>query len=452
MSQSSSPWRKLIFTALGAVVVLGVGIWIANASGAFGGHERETWPEVTQVAQYEPGTVIVTVEPVGFRPVQRSVEAVGTLWGYEEVALGTKVDGRVLRIRHDVSDRVKPGELLLEIDPTDAKLAVHQAERTLAVELAKLGLTEPPQGDVDVTQLPLVMQAKARLENSQSRLERAQKLSSTRSISAEELSDRNTELRAFQAEYDSQVLLARTSVATAMLKNEELKTAQQRLADTKVLVPTPTVDLPDSKEPMEFAISDREVSEGTYVRAGSEVFKLVIDQTLKLKVAVPERYSAEVKTGQGAEVYTAAFSKPFAGTVSRVNPRVDPTTRTFEVEIRVPNNEHQLKPGSFAKAAILTRVDAEAATVPLESLVTFAGITKLFLNDKGKAREVQVTLGVQSTTWVEIASPELPRDAQVVTSGQSALANGTAISIRKNSATQRAEADTAASATSGTRK
>src|SRR6478609_8734918 len=50
--------------------------------------------------------VMVTVAPVQVRPVERSVEAVGTIYSFEEVTISTKVEGRVRRILHDVSDRV----------------------------------------------------------------------------------------------------------------------------------------------------------------------------------------------------------------------------------------------------------------------------------------------------------------------------------------------------------
>jgi hypothetical protein len=71
--------------------------------------------------------------------------------------------------------------------------------------------------------------------------------------------------------------------------------------------------------------------------------------------------------------------------------------------------------------------------VPLEALVSFAGVTKVFLVEGGVAKEVQVTLGMQGNDWVEIASPKLPPDGKVVTSGQTAIANGTAVSIREAS-------------------
>jgi RND family efflux transporter MFP subunit len=179
-----------------------------------------------------------------------------------------------------------------------------------------------------------------------------------------------------------------------------------------------------------YVVTQRTVAEGTLVRPGTELFKLVINRTLKLRVPVPERHGNEVRQGQKVEVKTAAFAATFAGTVTRINPAVEPTTRTFEVEVQIPNPNGDLKPGGFAKAAILTRLDTEAATVPLSALVSFAGINKVFLAENGKAREVQVALGVQTTEWVEITKPALPRGALVITSGQTALAGDSAITVR----------------------
>src|SRR5262245_7314655 len=68
--------------------------------------------------------VAVTVAPVVQRPVERTAEVVGTLKGWEDVNVGTKSDGRVRKVHHDMGDRVKPGALLVELDPVDADLAI----------------------------------------------------------------------------------------------------------------------------------------------------------------------------------------------------------------------------------------------------------------------------------------------------------------------------------------
>lgn len=399
-----------------------------------GSHEREAWP-VDSAHRPDPAVVMVTVEPVAQRAVRRTVEAVGTLHGFEEVIISTKVQGTVRTIRHDVADRVAPNEVLLEIDPTDFELAVRQAEKSLAVELAKLGLSEPPDATFEVTQVPPVIQAVAKLDNAKSKVERTRQLRLQNVSTAEELADRTADARIAQAEYDNQILIAKGDVATIRVKQEDLAVAQQQLRDTIIRVPTPTQLMPatgSQPESPTYAITKRSVSEGSLVRSGTEVFHLVLDRTLKLKAAIPERHSNAIELGQAAEVYTAAFPQPFSGRVTRINPAVDPDTRTFEVEVQVANPRSELKPGSFAKVAIITRTDSAATTVPLESLISFAGVTKIFLVENGRAREVQIVPGNQSTDWVEVQEPALPAGAQVVTSGHAALADETPIKVRES--------------------
>ena len=393
------------------------------------GKPQEKSPEAATAAQ-GPQTVAVTVEPVSFRRVQRTVGLVGTLHGYEEITLGAKVAGRVRKVSHDVADRVRPGELLIEIDPTDFELNVRQAQRAVQVELAKLGLAEVPNSKTDVRQIPTVVQAALRRENAKKRLERSLSLAERKANTEEDVTEKRSEYQVAQAEYDNQILIAQTAIASIHVKQEALAIARQQLQDTLIRVPEPSQPIPGFGDGATYAVSGRLVAEGSYVMVGEALEKLVIERPLKFRGQVPERKSGEVRVGQKAGVVTAAYPEPFPGQVTRINPAIDPKTRTFEVEILVPNKNGELKPGGFAKAGILTAVDEHAATVPLESLVQFAGVTKIFLVSDGKAQEAQVTLGVQSTDWVEIASPKLPGGSQVVTSGQTAIADGTLVTVR----------------------
>jgi RND family efflux transporter MFP subunit len=421
---------KAIFVWLLSIVAAGLALgWYLNADRQ---DHREGLPETTRVAGREDGAIPVTVEQVRFRPVQRTVDAVGTLHGFEEITLSAKVEGRVRKIDHDMSDRVKPGELLIQIDPTDYQLSVQQAEGALQVELAKLGLKEPPAPQFDLARVPTVEQSRARLDNAQAKLDRQRRLLTSRAVSTEEFDNITSDYRAAQAEFSNQQMIARSGLATIQMKQTMLAVARQQMHDTEIHAPTPSQAVPGAGANVTYAITQRSVSEGTYVRPGAEVCRLVLDQTLKLRVPVPERHSAEVKEGQRVQVTCAAFATPFEGKLTRVNPSVDPTTRTFEVEIQIVNPDGKLKPGGFAKAAILTRLEPEAATVPLSALSTFAGVTKIFLAEHGRARAVPVTLGVQTTDWVEIASPALSRHADVITSGLTLLATNTSIAVRES--------------------
>ncbi len=386
--------------------------------------------------------VVVTVEPVTARPVARNITVVGSLYGWDEVVLTPKVEGRVLRILHDVGDVVKPGELLLEIDPTDYKLAVAEARRALDLELARLGLKQLPQSTLDVASLPPVARAAALQNQASTRAERMRRLAGTRSASPEDVQQAETDLEVAQANHRQMILEAEATLAAARHRQAALETAEQRLKDTLIVAPTPSAR--DGSGPVEYAVCHRGVVEGEIVRTfpfgmeSTSLFRLAIDRQLKLKVTVPERHRAAVKVGQEATLEVEAYvGERFQGKVARISPAVDRASRTFQVEISVPNPERRLSPGSFARATIHTRVDTGARTVPEEALVSFAGVTKVFTLEGAKAREVHVRRGASLTirdggrshTWIEVEG-DLAVGARVVTSGQSKLADGTAVRVR----------------------
>jgi RND family efflux transporter MFP subunit len=417
-------WRRIVFAALFAAGIFAVGWW--TGAGRARRSERIMLPE--SVANSNRDKLVVTVEPIARRIVRRSIQAVGTLHGYEELTISAKTDGRVTKIYHDLSSRLKPGELLLEVDPTDAQLAVNQAERSVQAELAKWGFTHVPSQDEDLSNLPTVVSARLKYELMLSRLERVLALQKTNSIALEDVEQAKSDARVLESDWRNQLLMAQSAAATVRLRNAELDIAKQKLADTKIYAPTPTMYPNDSDQ--YYSVTERLVSEGTLLRPGSEVFKVVLGKTLKLRLAVPESFSNGVGVGQHVEVETFATDVPVIGTVARISPSIDRATRAFQVEVEIANLDGALKPGGFAKAKIFTAVDENATTIPSTGVYSFAGIIKIFLEENGVARELHVTLGERVDDWTEIVSPPMPDNARVITSGQRLLSDGIAVTIR----------------------
>lgn len=398
--------------------------------------------------------MVVTVARIEPRQLQRTVEVVGSLFGRDEISLAAKVNGRVVALHHDVGDTVRPGDVLLEIDPVDYQLAVEESRRALELELARLGLTRLPESNFEIGKLPTVIRAQAEEQNAAARLQRVSQLARTGSMPAEEKDAAEKTFAVAQATLQQASLDAQTTLATVRHRQAALDVALQKLRDTRVVVPgavavTPTaIGLSaESREPssmVEYVISRREVSEGEMIAssgAGETVlFELVIDRPLKLKVTVPERHRSEVAVGQEADVRVEYFpGELFRGEVSRVSPAVDRASRTFQVEILIPNEDRKLSAGSFAQATIRTATEADAMTVPEEAVVTFAGVTKLFVIDGDRVREAPVTLrqslklpgqhADSQKSWVEVSGP-VDAGTQVVTSGHSQLSEGTAVKVR----------------------
>jgi membrane fusion protein, multidrug efflux system len=411
-----------------ALLALGeLGLAVTLAGCGHGGGEKAAQ------ADTRAKVVPVTVAPLERRSVERTVEVVGTLRGWEDVTIGAKRVGRVAKIHHDMGDRVPPNALLVELESVDADLAVEQADRQLQAELAKLGLNEFPQGKFDVACVPAVVQAKVALDRAKNIYNRERQLMQRGAGATETYQNAETDEKAAEAALANAILSAEATLASAHATRVALVVAKQARIDTEIRAPVPSMLPKGVTEPIQYAVSKRSVAEGQMLTQGDAVIELVIENPLRLWANVPERSSAAVKLGQPVRVTVASHpGTDFAGTVARINPAVDPVSRTFQVEAAIPNNRGMLRPGGFAKASILTDRSAEAAIVPIGSVVRFAGVTKLFVVEGEHARAIPVETDQEGPGWIEVNSKgrQLPARAQVVTTGQTQLADGTPVVIR----------------------
>ena len=377
--------------------------------------------------------VPVTASRVETKSVQRRVSVVGSLHGFEHITITPKVEGRVQRIPHDVGDRVAPNVTLVELDPVDYQLAVDESERSLEQELARLDLSEVPAGDFNIEELPSVIRTRLLVENAERQYERQNELRLKKVGVKENFDQAATELKVAEASLRQARIDARTSWAAVRQRQAMLSVARQKLSETSVKSPSLPRDT-RAGQPTQFVISKRMASVGEVVRAfpSTPVVELVVDDVLKLHVMVPERYLSQVKLGLEVEVHVEAYpNEIFPGMVARIAPTIDPQSRSFDVEAHIPNSDHRLKHGGFAKVDVIVATDDQATTVPLEAVTRFAGVSKVFAIRDNVAQEVEIEIGMQGPGWVE-AIGGLKSDDLVVTSGQSRLANGTPVTIRED--------------------
>ena len=114
---------------------------------------------------------------------------------------------------------------------------------------------------------------------------------------------------------------------------------------------------------------------------------LVVMDPLKLSTAVQEKYAGVIKPGMAVQFNVESYpNETFHGRILSVSPAVDQATRTFAVEAELPNRDHRLKPGFFAKGGILTHMDENVIAVPEDAVSTLAGVSTVFVIDTGKVR------------------------------------------------------------------
>lgn len=156
-------------------------------------------------------------------------------------------------------------------------------------------------------------------------------------------------------------------------------------------------------------------------------------QPVKLMVNVTESELPKVHKGMPAAITFDTYGdEKFSGVVSTVMPTVDPQSRTFGVEITLPNADGRVLPGMFGRAT-LNLGKADRVVVPDKAVVKQQGSGNQYvyvLNPDGTVSYNQVELGQRLGDEYELISG-VESGSQVVTTGQAKLANGIKVNVAK---------------------
>lgn len=165
----------------------------------------------------------------------------------------------------------------------------------------------------------------------------------------------------------------------------------------------------------------------------SAVITLMQINTVKINVSVSEQYLPLIKKGMKAVVKSDVYQdQVFEGRVSLIYPTVDATTRTFQIELEVPNRGELLRPGMFARVSMDLGTQ-EAFAVPANVVLMQEGTNTryIFLEKDGVAQRVNVQLGKRFDDLVEISAEELADGVNVISEGQAKLTSGDKVKVVK---------------------
>ena len=202
---------------------------------------------------------------------------------------------------------------------------------------------------------------------------------------------------------------ARQSAAAADL-------ARKKLADTRL------------EAPISGIIARRAIEVGATAAPGQPVFTIVDLDPVRVRIGVPEGDVGHVKVGAPASVRVPALDARFTGRVSLIGVSADPTTRSYTVEITVPNPARELRAGMVAEATISTNQMVSALLVPATAVLHNGGVdgsTIVYTVDQGGSRvhARRVTTGAARGDSLEITSGLTSGD-RIVVAGQHRLREG----------------------------
>ncbi|MFV0591203.1 MAG: efflux RND transporter periplasmic adaptor subunit [Draconibacterium sp.] len=153
---------------------------------------------------------------------------------------------------------------------------------------------------------------------------------------------------------------------------------------------------------------------------------------LKVEINMSERYYPVVKNGMNTTLTTDIYpNEKFQGKVSLVYPTIDPSTRTFTVEITIPNADKKLRPGMFSRVDV-NLGEKETIVVPASTVMMLDGTNQryVFIEKNGVAKFVKVEIGTRFDDRLEIMSNELNVGDKLVIYGQVNLNDGDLVEVK----------------------
>jgi membrane fusion protein (multidrug efflux system) len=312
-----------------------------------------------------PGGFAVPVEAqlvrVGLS--RKEAQAIGTLRSWESVIVKPEVTGRIAKFNFDEGTLVKAGQVLVELDASEAEAEVQRAKATLALakEMHQRALTLRQGGAGSVAALD---RAQADLSAAEATLKLAEaRLAKTRLV----------------APFDGVIGLRKVSIGALLVPGQEIVNLEQ-INPLKVDFKVPEMLL-------------------AAVKVG-QVIRLRLD---------------------------AMGSRAVDGTVYAIDPLLETGGRAIVLRARIPNPDGALRPGLFARVVLTIEEKADALFVPEQSVVPGSdGSKSVFKAEGGKAVMTRVELGERIKGEVEIVSGLKAGDV-VVTAGLPKLRPGVAV-------------------------
>jgi len=303
----------------------------------------------------------VIVATAEVRPLSVQIEAVGTARANESVEVTSKITNTVVAIRFQEGDFVRRGQVLVEFDSAEARAELEEAQAALA--------------------------------ESENQYKRSQDLFTRQALSLSQLDQIEATLKANRA---------RVSAAKA------------RLEDTVI------------RASFDGRTGFRQVSVGSLVHPGTVITTLDDVSIIKLDFTVPETFIYVLEPGLVVTARTAGLpNREFKGTVSTIDSRVDPVTRSIAVRAELPNEEGLLRPGMFMTVTLHGKPEP-ALLVPEAAIVPEQGKTFVFVVRDGVVERREVRTGKRRPGEVEIVAG-LREHEQVVIEGTQKVRHGSRV-------------------------
>ncbi len=336
----------------------------------------------------------------------------GTVVPFEQVTLYSQAAGYLRRLKVDIGDHVRAGELLAQIE--SPALRDELAQKQAALQNAQAGI-QRTQANLE--------QAHAEAAYAQLTFDR---LSGIRQRDEEVMAQQDVD----EAKRNRDMTLAKQHIAEA-----EVQSSQAAVTGVKADMAGLHTQLGFSeiRSPLTGVVSERFVDPGTLIQVATAsrtqaapLLTVTRIDRLRIVFDVPEASSTKVKDGTPVQVRIA--DQLFKRAVTRLTGTLDPSTHTMRTEIDIENPHEQLRPGMTANVELELSSYGDALLVPVAAVHTDGTRHSVYIVRDGIAHSVEVRTGVETPDHIQITSG-LNGDEEVIVAAGGFLKNGSKVQV-----------------------
>jgi multidrug efflux pump subunit AcrA (membrane-fusion protein) len=390
--------RETLFRPLKTLVLWSVLLGLQGCSG-----EGQSSPPVERS---EDRIKKVKVASVRARPLEGSVEQVGTLCAALKVDVSAEMGGTLEKILFERGGRVKQGGVLAEVGTASLRIEVRQAEAALLLAQSQLKKVETGSRPEEILIARAGLeQAKATLEEARNNFERIKDLYGDRAVSESTYDGAKRAVDTAHAHLDS----ARQQLALAEQgpRVEDRAAARARVGQARANLAMAKDRLRKSvlRAPCDGVAAFRRVEVGEVVAAGTVITQIVHTGEMKIVLSLGEQY-IPVLARQKKFPFTvdAIAQEEFIGRLTFLSPTSDQATRAFPIELSVEDPDPRMADGMTARVRFPLADSRKSIRVPSAWLSEQNGVIGLFVIEDGKAVFKEVVLGSYYEHKVEILS------------------------------------------------
>ncbi len=420
-----------------ALLVLAVAASVIAQAGC--GRSKPAEADASKGPQASNERKVETIEVV--RPMKRdiriSVVQPGTIQSYETTPIYSRLSGYVDKYRANIGDRVKKGDVLLDMWIPD--LVETSSQKTAAAKRAEVmidvarSMLKSNEARVEMS-LAAVTASEAGVRKSQANYDRWESESRRiKALAAGRVIDEQVRDETYRQFEES---VAAREQAVAMV-GEAKATRDRSIADrdkAKVDISAAQADLlvaqaeerlarvmvnfGQIKAPYDGVVTQRNVNPGDYLQPGgggsmsAPIFILEQIDPVRIFVGVPELFSGFIKDDDVASLHIQALpGRSIQGKVLRSGFSLSPGTRTMQTEVDIPNPEGILRPGMYVTVSIA--LDRQRVFTVPSTAVRFQGSQAfLYLEADGKAHHTPVQVGPSDDRYTEVLRKQRPGQPQ----------------------------------------